>query len=191
MAGDRNAQGLGPELEQWLATVAADSKLAQSLDATIVPDTVTAVRAQRTDSGQRAAAELRDVAALSPTSASQLRRGALIAEGGMGLIHAAFQVSVGRTVAVKTLRPERRDARGEIDLLREAWITGAVEHPNVVPVHYVGLDDEGHPVVVLKKVEGVEWSKLLGDAAEVQRRFGTTDLLAWNLGILMQLLNAL
>jgi serine/threonine-protein kinase len=98
---------------------------------------------------------------------------------------------VGRTVAVKTLRPERRDERGAIDLLREAWITGTVDHPNVVPVHYVDLDEDGQPVIVLKRVDGVEWCRLITDASEVERRFGTTDLLAWNLGILLQLLNAL
>jgi serine/threonine-protein kinase len=45
-------------------------------------------------------------------------------------------------------------------------------------------------VLVLKRVEGIEWHKLIRDDAEVRRRFGVTDLLAWNVGILMQVLNA-
>jgi serine/threonine-protein kinase len=108
----------------------------------------------------------------------------------MGVIRAAEQVALGRTVAIKTLRPGRRDPSAALDLLREAWVTGSLEHPNVVPVHYLGLDDDGLPLIVLKRIEGVEWRALLADAAEVARRFGATDLVAWNLGILMQVLNA-
>ena len=108
----------------------------------------------------------------------------------MGVVRAAEQVALGRTVAVKTLRPGRADATAVHDLLREAWITGSLEHPNVVPVHYLELDREGVPLVVLKRIEGVAWSTLIHDAAAVEQRFGATDLLAWNLGILVQLLNA-
>ncbi|MBL0218088.1 MAG: serine/threonine protein kinase [Myxococcales bacterium] len=121
----------------------------------------------------------------------QLETGDVIGEGGMGVIRAATQVALGRGVAVKTLKPNRRDATASLDLLREAWVTGSIEHPNVVPVHYLEVDPDGVPVIVMKRIAGVEWSKLLGDAAEVERRFGAKDLLAWNLGILMSVLNAL
>ena len=120
----------------------------------------------------------------------ELRIGEVIGEGGMGLIRDAEQVSLARTVAVKTIRHVRRGPESRLELLREAWITGSLEHPNVVPVHHLGVDDDGSPLLVLKRVEGVEWSRLRADAAEVERRFATTDLLAWNLGILLQVLNA-
>lgn len=121
---------------------------------------------------------------------SQLQPGAIIGEGGMGVVREGIQTALGRTVAIKTLKPGRRDAIAARDLLREAWITGSLEHPNVVPVHQLGVDADGAPMLVLKRVEGVEWSKLIRDEAEVRRRFGVTDLLAWNIGILMQVLNA-
>ncbi len=131
----------------------------------------------------------------------QLQTGEVIGEGGMGVIRAATQVALGRGVAVKTLKPGRRDATASLDLprdatasldlLREAWVTGSIEHPNVVPVHYLDVDPDGVPLIVMKRIAGVEWSKLLGDASEVERRFGAKDLLAWNLGILMSVLNAL
>ena len=87
-------------------------------------------------------------------------------------------------------REQVRRAIAALDLLREAWVTGAIEHPNVVPIHFVEVDAEGLPLVVMKRIEGVEWSTLACDAAAVARRFGATDLLAWNLGVLMQVLNA-
>lgn len=121
---------------------------------------------------------------------SQLQPGAIIGEGGMGVVREAMQTSLGRIVAIKTLKPGRRDAIAARDLLREAWITGSLEHPNVVPVHQLGVDTDGAPMLVLKRVDGVEWSKLIRDEAEVRRRFGISDMLAWNIGILMQVLNA-
>jgi serine/threonine-protein kinase len=141
--------------------------------------------------GRKALALLEQLGGLSPSATAQLRTGEVIAEGGMGVIHEAEQVALGRTVAVKTLKPGRKDPSAALELLREAWVTGKVEHPNVVPVHYLGLDDQGNPLIVLKRIEGVEWHQLIEDAEQVRERFGATDLLAWNLGVLMQVLNAL
>ena len=135
---------------------------------------------------------LRGLAGADPTTSLQLKPGPVIGQGGMGVVRTAEQVALGRTVAVKTLRPERRgDPGAALDLLREAWVTGTIEHPNVVPIHYLGVEHDGTPVIVLKRIAGAEWSSLAHDAAAVEAKFGATDLLAWNLGILMQVLNAL
>jgi serine/threonine-protein kinase len=120
----------------------------------------------------------------------ELRPGKTIGEGGMGLVREAEQVALGRMVAIKTVKPGRADPGAASDLLREAWITGALEHPNVVPVHHLEIDEGLKPLLILKRVDGVEWSKLFNDPAEVLRRFGASDLFAWNLGILHQVLNA-
>jgi serine/threonine-protein kinase len=174
------------EAEAWLETMALDTvaTLSGSPSDTIVPT----ARAPDT-AGARALALLDELAA-DPRLAARLRLGAEIGQGGMGIIHEAEQVALGRTVAVKTLRPAQRERAAAFDLLREAWVTGSLEHPNIVPVHDLGLDSDGTPSIVLKRIGGVEWSRLVADAAEVERRFGVTDLLAWNLGILLQVLNA-
>ncbi|MEO6772555.1 MAG: serine/threonine-protein kinase [Kofleriaceae bacterium] len=117
---------------------------------------------------------------LSPGSSIKLELGTVIGEGGMGVIHAAEQLALGRTVAVKTLKPDRIAQTAIRDLLHEAWITGSLEHPNVVPVHHLELDRDGVPLIVMKKIEGVAWSALMA-----------AHDLAWNLGILVQVLNAL
>src|SRR5260221_10888906 len=136
---DKGASSLVAEINAWLATLSVHDTLAQSLDDTIVPadsidSATTGKLGHRTGSGERAVALLHEVAGFSPTSTAQLQQGEVIAEGGMGVIRAGFQVSLGRPVAIKTLRPDRRGGRSAIDLLREAWVTGAIEHPNVVPV---------------------------------------------------------
>jgi hypothetical protein len=142
------------------------------------------------DTARRALEVLGQLAGVSPTASLQLRAGDEIGRGGMGVIRAAEQVSLGRTVAIKTVRPDHRDPDAALDLLREAWITGSLEHPNIVPVHHLGVDDRGLPLIVLKRIEGVAWAAVFGDAAAVKERFGATDLLAWNVGILMRVLDA-
>src|SRR5262245_57023084 len=54
-----------------------------------------------------------------------------IGEGGMGVVRAGQQVALGREVAVKTLKNDVRGEAATLKLLREAWVTGALEHPNV------------------------------------------------------------
>ena len=121
---------------------------------------------------------------------AQLDVGELIGRGGMGQVHLATQRSMDRKVAVKTVRPDRRDQAAKAGLVREAWITGSLEHPNIVPVHNVGVSASGDPLVILKRIEGVEWSDLLREEESVAERFGVTDLLEWNLSILLQVANA-
>jgi len=137
---------------------------------------------------QRALGLLRQIS--TGADSVKVTPGPVLGEGGMGVVREAEQLSLGRRVAIKTLKAGRRDPGAARDLLREAWITGSLEHPNVVPVHQLGIDEDGSPVLVLKRVEGVGWNTLIRDEDEVRRRFGVTDMLAWNIGILMHVLNA-
>jgi len=113
-----------------------------------------------------------------------------IGEGGMGVVHLATQATLGRHVAVKTLRAGKGDKEAALRILREAWVTGTLEHPNVVPVHDVGVDASGEPVIVMKRIEGRAWSELMRDPAEIARRFQATDPLEWNLRTLASVCNA-
>jgi|GEM_PF-5584410 len=74
---------------------------------------------------------------------AELRLGETIGSGGMGVIRSAVQVPLDRDVAVKSVRPDRTAPEATLALLREAWITGSLEHPNVVPVHTLGRDANG------------------------------------------------
>ena len=65
--------------------------------------------------------------------AGGLDLGATIGEGGMGIVRAATQRSLGRKVAVKTLRPQVKNEQATLRLLREAWVTGSLEHRTSSP----------------------------------------------------------
>lgn len=113
--------------------------------------------------------------------------GAVLGEGGMGVVHHATQTSLARTVAVKRLKSNEQAA--ERRLMLEARITGALEHPNVVPVHALERDDSGRPMIVMKRIEGRAWSELLA-GVPAERRLDE-DVLREHLGILVQVSRAL
>lgn len=82
----------------------------------------------------------------------------VIGQGGMGVVWAATQEGLGREVALKRLRPgaPRRTA---LQLLAEAQLTGALEHPGIVPVHEVGVDQDGLPFYTMRRLRGQTWSE--------------------------------
>ncbi|MFK7986029.1 MAG: protein kinase [Sandaracinaceae bacterium] len=123
--------------------------------------------------------------------APRLWLGEKIAEGGMGIVWRGHQRHLGREVAVKTLRPERTGAGEVAQLLQEAWITGQLEHPNIVPIHDIVLDEDERPQVVLKRVEGKSWRDLLREPEEVRTGFQTEDPLEWHVRIVISVCNAL
>lgn len=117
--------------------------------------------------------------------------GPVIGEGGMGIVQLAHERSLDREVAIKRLRVELEDNEIAATLLvEEALVTGALEHPNVVPIHAVGADADGRPLMVMKRLTGVSWRKLLAEP-EHPRLDEIADPLRFHLEVLMQVCNAL
>lgn len=126
----------------------------------------------------------------------------LLGEGGMGVVQQARQVSLQREVAVKRLKggadagdAERARSRAPEmmqALLDEAMLMGALEHPNIVPVHALGRTTERGPLLVMKKVEGHSWRALLRDPGHRfwMEQGRESDRLGQHLSILMQVCNA-
>ena len=78
----------------------------------------------------------------------------LIACGGMGVVYRATDVRLHRDVALKMLWPTAPPDESRVDwFLREARVTAAVDHPNVVKVYDVGVF-EGCPYIVVELLEG-------------------------------------
>jgi len=117
---------------------------------------------------------------------------AVIGEGGMGLIRSAVQLSIGREVAVKTVHPSQRENTALLrELLTEAQITGSLEHPNIVPIYSVGCDDEGLPLIVMKRIDGAVWSSVLDEPSHPALAEAREDPLLWHLSILGQVCRAI
>ncbi len=114
-----------------------------------------------------------------------------LGEGGMGIVRLATQRAIGRSVAVKTLKDSAVDDVAVLRLLREGWVTGALEHPNIVPVYDISVDARGAPVLVLKKIDGTAWSDLIVAPARLTKLFNVEDAIEAHLRITLQVCRAL
>ena len=121
---------------------------------------------------------------------AQFALGDVIGEGGMGRIQLAVQVPLGRQVAVKSIRPEKLSDATTRELLREAWMTGALEHPNIVPVYALGESDGG-PMLVMKRIEGTSWATYLASPQRLQADKNPRDLHEWHIETLLQVCQAI
>jgi len=85
-----------------------------------------------------------------------------LGEGGMGVVYAARQASIDRTVAVKMLKPAgAEDAEARSKFLSEAVVTGDLEHPNIVPIYDVGKSEAGALFYSMKRVKGTPWDTVI------------------------------
>lgn len=94
-------------------------------------------------------------------------------QGGLGRVWLAFDKNLCRDVALKEIRPDKQPTGQSLRrFVREAQITGQLEHPNIVPVYELARDlDRAYPFYTMRFVHG----QSLGDAIEAyhkQRRAG-------------------
>ena len=77
-----------------------------------------------------------------------------LGSGGVGTVELAQDNDIGRRVAVKRLLPEASRPSDVLRFAEEVRTVGMLEHPNITPIHDVGVDDEGQYFFVMKHVEG-------------------------------------
>jgi serine/threonine-protein kinase len=111
----------------------------------------------------------------------------------MGKVLLSRQRSLGRDVAVKVARGDA--SLGTVQaLIHEARTTGALEHPGIIPVYALASDVAGRPALVMKRVDGVSWSRLLhdpNDPAWDRIRHRGLDELEAHIDILTHVCNAI
>ena len=94
---------------------------------------------------------------------------AVVGAGGMGVVYRARDPRLKRDVALKVLPPGlTRDAGRLRRFEQESLAAAALNHPNVVSVYDVGLDDSG-PYVVSELLEGETLGTVLARGALPQR----------------------
>lgn len=113
-----------------------------------------------------------------------------IGEGGMGLVQLAKQVPLAREVAVKSLKTDAASSGKLRAILQEAWITGWLEHPNIVPIYTLGRNEQGVPLIVMKRIEGNAWTDYIHQPHKLQHTNKIYDL-HWHLEILLQVCHAM
>ena len=87
--------------------------------------------------------------------------GELLGRGGMGAVYKATDKLLEREVAYKVLPEEMAHEPGALDqLLKEARAAAALNHPNIITIHDVGLDG-GQGYIAMELVEGESYARML------------------------------
>src|SRR6185503_8676840 len=90
-----------------------------------------------------------------------------IARGGMGSVHRARDVDLGRDIALKVLLESHQENPDMIRrFIEEAQISGQLQHPGIVPVHEMGLVGGKRPYLAMKLIKGQTLARLLDERAD-------------------------
>ena len=77
-----------------------------------------------------------------------------LGRGGDGVVVAAIDRKMQRPVAVKSTHAKHTSRADQLRFLREARVTGQLNHPNVMPVYDIGTDPNGSLFFTMKEVTG-------------------------------------
>ncbi len=143
-----------------------------------------ALPAASTRMSESASASTTSTSNLSATTPESVRRIShfqvyeLLGRGGMGEVYRGHDEDLDRPVALKIVRPKRKrtrrtaearpspreegkregDGREKLSqterFVSEAQVTGRLDHPNIVPIYELGMDEENGVFFAMKLVEG-------------------------------------
>lgn len=86
-----------------------------------------------------------------------------LGSGGTGIVYQAHQRAIDREVAVKVLRHElASDRQSRQRFLAEARVIGSLDHPNVIALHDLCIDGDGHLFYAMKRIDGTSWDQQIG-----------------------------
>ncbi len=83
-----------------------------------------------------------------------------LGEGGMGEVFRAWDYRLERGVAIKLVKASSADPEWQRRFLQEARAAGRLNHPNILTVHDVGVEN-GTPYLVTELIEGESLRSLL------------------------------
>ena len=95
-----------------------------------------------------------------PEQIGRFRVEALLGRGGMGEVYKAFDPTLQRTVAVKTVRPDIERPEYLERLMREAQACARLSHPNIVTVYEAGQIG-GVVYIAMEYLQGENLSQVL------------------------------
>jgi serine/threonine protein kinase len=97
------------------------------------------------------------------------RLGAELGRGGMGRVVEAFDLQLGRTVALKEVLPKGGPGVAR-RFKREVQLTARLEHPSIIPLYDSGSTADGRPFYVMRRVSGLPLDQLMTQAADLDER---------------------
>ncbi|HBJ33901.1 MAG TPA: hypothetical protein DDZ51_03860 [Planctomycetaceae bacterium] len=120
----------------------------ENVDQTVDSAQPAVVRSGKAASGQRSASQ----------GGSRFQTIKAHARGGLGEVFVARDLELGRTVALKEIQARHSKNRFNQDrFVAEAVITGALEHPGIVPVYGLGRYSDGRPYYAMRFIAGTSF----------------------------------
>jgi len=193
---------IAEHVERLIADADGDAEVAlarrggldRSIHASLGPETSAALKG----AGARVRAPLRVI------DQERYQEFSLVSRGGMGVVYLALDTELNRRVAFKMVRPDPsapKDAPApetplqvtppdgrhpeeertsfeqlKIRFLQEAWVTGAMEHPGVVPVYELGKTESGIPYYTMRYVTGERTlATAIRELADIEDRLGLLE----------------
>ncbi len=154
--GSAASQDATPQIEHPTIDLSADSKPFGSGGSSNNP----AAAAAAVGVPVRTIVDLTD----QPTGPVDYRRVGVLGGGGTGIVYQARQVGIDREVAVKVLRQDVTEhSVAATRFFNEARVMGGLEHPNIIALHELGVDQKGQPFYAMKRVEGSSWNEQIDD----------------------------
>jgi serine/threonine-protein kinase len=182
------AMDLEPTVRRQLEDL-GDTDVQDSLASTVVSDPLATLPYISADAFERA----RRAAPAGAPAPARFRRLRLHAAGGVGEVSVALDEELQREVALKEIQErfaDQADARARF--VREAEITGNLEHPGVVPVYGLGAYPNGRPFYAMRFIRGQSLKEAIarfhtvdeeGGRDEGERSLALRDLLGRFVGV--------
>jgi serine/threonine-protein kinase len=100
-----------------------------------------------------------------------------LGRGGIGAVYNAFDHNLQRHVAIKVMLLGRKGASRPERFIREAKLSGQLQHPNIVPVYDLGEFGDATPFFSMRLVRG----RSLAEVLEAIQHGDTGDFSPWRL----------
>jgi len=104
------------------------------------------------------------IVVFKPREEDRYQHGAEIGRGGLGRVVAARDTILERDVAVKEMLRGAENVETLKRFLREGEVAGRLSHPNVIPVHDIGVREDGGgktPYFVMTRIEGRDLKEII------------------------------
>jgi serine/threonine protein kinase/tetratricopeptide (TPR) repeat protein len=98
---------------------------------------------------------------------SRFRKRKITATGGLGNVWLARDQELDRNVALKEIKDKyANDGQHQERFIKEALITGSLEHPGIIPIYGMGRFQDGRPFYAMRMVNGNSLQALINEYHE-------------------------
>src|SRR5436190_13656293 len=147
----RHLRKHGNDARRSLASLQVERLIREALSRVADGDVQSSVGAFDTRGG----APTRPLPAPGGEPGARYRRLREHARGGLGEVSVALDTELNREVALKEIQEQYADfPDSRLRFIREAEITGNLEHPGIVPVYGLGVYADGRPYYAMRFIRG-------------------------------------